>query len=54
VERLLGEHLDRRQDHSRQLWGLISFSLWAEQMERSPDSPPSPGAPTPVDIARSV
>jgi asparagine synthase (glutamine-hydrolysing) len=47
VGRLLQEHLDRRQDHSRQLWGLMSFSLWAEEMERRPDSPPSPGALTP-------
>jgi asparagine synthase (glutamine-hydrolysing) len=47
VDRLLREHLDRRQDHSRQLWGLMSFSLWAEEMERRPDSPPSPGALTP-------
>jgi asparagine synthase (glutamine-hydrolysing) len=31
VIRLLDEHVARRQDHSRQLWGLISFSLWAEQ-----------------------
>jgi len=32
VTRLLDEHVARRQDHSRQLWGLISFSLWAEQV----------------------
>ena len=31
VTRLLDEHVSRRQDHSRQLWGLMSFSLWAEQ-----------------------
>lgn len=31
VARLLDEHVARRQDHSRQLWGLMSFSLWAEQ-----------------------
>src|SRR5207248_2343230 len=29
VSLLLREHLDRRRDHSRQLWGLMSFSLWA-------------------------
>jgi asparagine synthase (glutamine-hydrolysing) len=34
VTRLLDEHVDRRQDHSRQLWGLMSFSIWAEQMEQ--------------------
>src|SRR4029077_3774532 len=37
VSRLLQEHLDRRQDHSRQLWGLMCFTLWAEQMERRSD-----------------
>jgi asparagine synthase (glutamine-hydrolysing) len=31
VTRLMDEHVSRRQDHSRQLWGLMSFSLWAEQ-----------------------
>jgi asparagine synthase (glutamine-hydrolysing) len=33
VTALLDEHVARRQDHSRQLWGLISFSLWAEQQD---------------------
>jgi asparagine synthase (glutamine-hydrolysing) len=32
VTRLLQEHLARRRDHSRQIWGLLSFSLWAEQV----------------------
>jgi asparagine synthase (glutamine-hydrolysing) len=40
VTRLLSEHLDRRHDHSRQLWGLMCFSLWAEQIERRPGAPP--------------
>jgi asparagine synthase (glutamine-hydrolysing) len=31
VTRLMDEHVARRQDNSRQLWGLMSFSLWAEQ-----------------------
>jgi asparagine synthase (glutamine-hydrolysing) len=30
VARLIDEHVDRREDHSRQLWGLITFSLWLE------------------------
>ncbi len=30
VSRLIDEHVDRREDHSRQLWGLITFSLWLE------------------------
>jgi asparagine synthase (glutamine-hydrolysing) len=34
VSRLIDEHVARREDHSRQLWGLITFSLWLE---------PSPG-----------
>jgi asparagine synthase (glutamine-hydrolysing) len=33
VTQLLDEHVARRQDHSRQLWGLMSFSLWAEQVK---------------------
>jgi asparagine synthase (glutamine-hydrolysing) len=36
VAALLDEHVARKRDHSRQLWGLMSFSLWAEQMERLP------------------
>jgi asparagine synthase (glutamine-hydrolysing) len=36
VTDLLEEHVARRQDHSRQLWGLMSFSLWAEQVEQPP------------------
>jgi asparagine synthase (glutamine-hydrolysing) len=31
VTRLLEDHVTRRADNSRQLWGLMSFSLWAEQ-----------------------
>jgi asparagine synthase (glutamine-hydrolysing) len=31
VTRLLDDHVARRHDYSRQLWGLMSFSLWAEQ-----------------------
>jgi asparagine synthase (glutamine-hydrolysing) len=30
VSRLIDEHVARREDHSRQLWGLITFSLWLE------------------------
>ncbi len=32
VTELLEDHVARRQDYSRQLWGLMSFSLWAEQV----------------------
>ncbi len=31
VTELLDAHVARREDYSRQLWGLMSFSLWAEQ-----------------------
>jgi hypothetical protein len=30
VTRILDDHVARREDLSRQLWGLISFSLWAD------------------------
>jgi asparagine synthase (glutamine-hydrolysing) len=31
VTGLLDRHVARREDNSRQLWGLMSFALWAEQ-----------------------
>jgi asparagine synthase (glutamine-hydrolysing) len=37
VDRLLQEHVSGRDDHSRQLWGLLSFTLWYEHhVERRP------------------
>src|SRR3954447_7241840 len=36
VEGLIDEHVGRRQDHSRQLWGLMSLSLWLEGLDREP------------------
>jgi asparagine synthase (glutamine-hydrolysing) len=30
VTRILDDHVARREDLSRQLWGLISFSLWTD------------------------
>jgi asparagine synthase (glutamine-hydrolysing) len=36
VSELLEAHCARQEDYSRQLWGLISFSLWAEQVASSP------------------
>jgi asparagine synthase (glutamine-hydrolysing) len=44
VSRLLDEHVARRQDHSRQLWGLMSFSLWVDQARV--------GAGAPVAVAQ--
>jgi asparagine synthase (glutamine-hydrolysing) len=37
VARLLEDHVARREDFSRQLWGLIAFTLWHERhVERTP------------------
>jgi asparagine synthase (glutamine-hydrolysing) len=37
VARLVDEHVTGREDRSRQLWGLLSFTLWYERhVERSP------------------
>jgi asparagine synthase (glutamine-hydrolysing) len=37
VDRLIAEHLAGREDRSRQLWGLLAFTLWYERhVERSP------------------
>jgi asparagine synthase (glutamine-hydrolysing) len=37
VQRLLDEHVARRQDWSRQLWGLLAFTLWYEHhVEQDP------------------
>lgn len=34
VTRLIEEHVARRDDHSRALWGLLSFVLWQEHARR--------------------
>src|SRR5262245_26834301 len=40
VRRLLDDHVAGREDLSRQLWGLLAFTLWYEQhVERTPTSP---------------
>src|SRR5579872_6704300 len=37
VAKLLDDHVARRSDNSRQLWGLLSFTLWyAHQVEQEP------------------
>jgi asparagine synthase (glutamine-hydrolysing) len=37
VERLLDDHIAGREDRSRQLWGLLAFTLWHERhVERAP------------------
>ena len=40
VERLIDDHVARREDRSRQLWGLLAFTLWHEHhVERTPGRP---------------
>jgi asparagine synthase (glutamine-hydrolysing) len=48
VSELLEAHSARREDYSRQLWGLISFSLWAEQVAAAPATA-APLQPVTVD-----
>ena len=43
VQRLLDEHVEGREDRSRQLWGLLAFTLWHEHhVERVPGRPRLP------------
>jgi asparagine synthase (glutamine-hydrolysing) len=43
VARLLDEHVAGREDRSRQLWGLLAFTLWHERhVERPPQEPSQP------------
>jgi asparagine synthase (glutamine-hydrolysing) len=43
VERLIDDHVSRREDRSRQLWGLLTFTLWHEHhVERTPGRPRIP------------
>jgi asparagine synthase (glutamine-hydrolysing) len=43
VQRLLDEHVEGREDCSRQLWGLLAFTLWHQQhVERTPQQPRRP------------
>src|SRR2546426_42399 len=40
ISRLINEHVEGKQDWSRQLWGLLAFTLWHERhVEREPTSP---------------
>ena len=40
VARLLDDHIGGREDLSRQLWGLLAFTLWHERhVERIPTTP---------------
>jgi asparagine synthase (glutamine-hydrolysing) len=43
VTRLLDDHVAGREDRSRQLWGLLAFTLWHERhVERAPQLPSRP------------
>jgi asparagine synthase (glutamine-hydrolysing) len=43
VERLIDDHVAAREDRSRQLWGLLAFTLWHERhVERAPQEPSRP------------
>src|SRR5438876_4224904 len=43
VQRLLDDHVDGRKDRSRQLWGLLAFTLWYERhVERTPQAAARP------------
>ena len=43
VARLVDDHVAGREDRSRQLWGLLAFTLWHERhVERAPQLPSRP------------
>src|SRR2546426_1828247 len=43
VGRMLDDHVAGREDRSRQLWGLLAFTLWYERhVERAPSETPRP------------
>jgi asparagine synthase (glutamine-hydrolysing) len=46
VRRLIDEHVARRQDWSRQLWGLLAFTLWYDSRRGSA----SPSVRSPADF----
>ncbi len=46
VTALIDAHVARREDLSRQLWGLLSFTLWHERWVESPAGAAQPAAKT--------
>jgi asparagine synthase (glutamine-hydrolysing) len=46
VSALIDAHVARREDYSRQLWGLLSFTLWHERWVENPAGAPRPAAKT--------
>jgi asparagine synthase (glutamine-hydrolysing) len=43
VAALIDEHAARREDHSRQLWGLLAFTLWHDRYGTKPPAPAAAG-----------
>jgi asparagine synthase (glutamine-hydrolysing) len=46
VSALIDAHVERREDLSRQLWGLLSFTLWHERWVENPAGSAQPAAKT--------
>ena len=42
VQRLLDEHVQGREDRSRQLWGLLALTLWHQQHVERASQPAAP------------
>jgi asparagine synthase (glutamine-hydrolysing) len=43
VSRVLDEHISGKEDLSRQIWGLLNFTLWFDRFAREPVSPRAVG-----------
>jgi asparagine synthase (glutamine-hydrolysing) len=50
VRRLIDEHVGGKRDWSRQLWGLLAFTLWYERHVESGRGSASPSARSPADV----
>jgi hypothetical protein len=44
VERVIDEHTSGREDLSRQIWGLLNFTLWFDRYAREPEAVGGRGA----------
>jgi asparagine synthase (glutamine-hydrolysing) len=44
VSAMIDTHVSRREDLSRQLWGLLTFTLWHERWVEAPAGEPAPAA----------
>ena len=54
VQQLLQTHRQGRKDHSRRLWTLLCFELWARQyLDRAPVPPPVPAGDPAGPAART-